>query len=238
VKDANDLFMEHFSLKKISPTSLQTTHPPFPFLQDDFIPLARAALKGGDQRFRLQGNTAGEEMSSEWHMVPITLESGKPGVAVITIEERGPIRSGCEEADVGYVTRFLDQAAEYFVGFTPDGVIRYVNEPYLRALGRKREDLIGHVFRPIIPGEDSHQLATSLRTLSPETPVVTIEHRAIMKNGDIRWQHWEDRAIYDSTGKVVEYWSVGKDITKRRNLEFLLRTPHKKSKNYDDLMQH
>ncbi|MDD1716404.1 MAG: PAS domain-containing protein [Methanolinea sp.] len=219
VKDANALFMEHFHLKKIPPSSLRLSQPPFPFLQEEFIPLARAALKGGDQHFRIQGTASGGDVPSEWHLVPITLESGKPGIAVTSTEDRGPIRSGHGEADVGDATRFLDQAAEYFVGFTPDGVIRFVNEAYLRALGRKRGDLIGHVFRSIIPGEDSQKVAASIRSLSPKNPVVTTEHRAIMENGDIRWQHWEDRAIFDSTGKVVEYWSVGKDITDQRNLE-------------------
>lgn len=219
VKDANDHFMEYFHPRKVSPASLRPGHPPFPFQEDEFLPLARAALKGSDQHFRIQGRASGQEGPFEWHLVPITLESGKPGVAVTTIEDRGPSQPGQKEVGAGDVARFLDHAAEYFVGFTPDGVIRYVNEAYLRALGRKRGDIIGHVFRPIIPGEDLQQLAASIRALSPENPVVTTEHRAIMENGDVRWQHWEDRAIFDATGKIIEYWSVGKDITERRELE-------------------
>ena len=35
----------------------------------------------------------------------------------------------------------------------------------------------------------------------------------IFPDGSVRWQRWVDRAIYDDTGNIVEYQSVGRDIT-------------------------
>jgi PAS domain S-box-containing protein len=45
---------------------------------------------------------------------------------------------------------------------------------------------------------------------------MTIEHRIIMPDGDIRWQQWNDRAIFDPAGNIIEYQSVGRDITEKR----------------------
>ena len=36
-----------------------------------------------------------------------------------------------------------------------------------------------------------------------------------MPDGSIRWQRWSDRAIFDDQGIVIEYQSVGRDITER-----------------------
>ena len=50
-------------------------------------------------------------------------------------------------------------------------------------------------------------------SLTPDHPVDVIEHRIIMPDGNIRWQRWSDRAIFDPSGTITEYQSVGLDIT-------------------------
>ena len=57
-----------------------------------------------------------------------------------------------------------------------------------------------------------------LAELIPENPVAFIEHQIIMPFGEIRWQRWSDRAIFDKEGHVVEYQSVGRDITERKRM--------------------
>jgi glycosyltransferase involved in cell wall biosynthesis len=44
-----------------------------------------------------------------------------------------------------------------------------------------------------------------------------------MPSGEVRWQHWSDRAIFDGNGKVIEYQSVGRDITAERNADAQLK---------------
>ena len=52
-------------------------------------------------------------------------------------------------------------------------------------------------------------------SLTPGHPVDSIEHRIVMPDGSIRWQWWSDRAIFDVSGTITEYQSVGRDITAR-----------------------
>jgi signal transduction histidine kinase len=53
--------------------------------------------------------------------------------------------------------------------------------------------------------------------------VATIEHRVVTKSGDVRWQFWTDRGIFDSKGTLVEVQCVGRDVTRRKRAEMALR---------------
>jgi PAS domain S-box-containing protein len=105
----------------------------------------------------------------------------------------------------------------------PDGTLTFVNEAYCRYFGKKREELIGRSFMPLIPGEDHEKFQKHLKSLSRENPVGVIEHRVISSRGEIRWQQWVDRAIFDDRGCLVEFQSVGRDITEQKRTEEKLR---------------
>jgi len=49
--------------------------------------------------------------------------------------------------------------------------------------------------------------------------VMDIDHQTIVPDGSIRWQRWSDRAIFGEDGRVIEYQSVGRDITEQKELE-------------------
>jgi diguanylate cyclase (GGDEF)-like protein len=40
-----------------------------------------------------------------------------------------------------------------------------------------------------------------------------------MPNGEIRWQQWNYRALFDDQGEIVKYQAVGRDITESKHLE-------------------
>ena len=43
-------------------------------------------------------------------------------------------------------------------------------------------------------------------------------------DGQVRWQRWSDRAIFDENGVLTEYQSVGRDVTEQKQAEEALRT--------------
>jgi two-component sensor histidine kinase len=75
----------------------------------------------------------------------------------------------------------------------------------------------------VIPPDDVSLMKKHIRSLTLKNPVGFIEHRIIMPSGDARWERWSDRAIFDKDGHVVEYQSVGKDITERKRAEEEIR---------------
>lgn len=128
----------------------------------------------------------------------------------------------------------VEDQTELISRFTPDGTHVFVNEAYCRYFGLKREDIIGHRFMPKIPEEDRERVQKFLASLTPEHPVESIEHRIIMPDGSIRWQRWSDRAIFDDSGTLIEYQSVGRDTTDRMAAEQALRESERKYRSLFD----
>lgn len=111
----------------------------------------------------------------------------------------------------------VEDQTELICRFLPDGTLSFVNGAYCRYFDKRREDLLGHSFMPLIPDEDQSAVQTQVGSLSLQTPVVTYEHRVIMPDGRVRWQRWTDRALFDEDGNVQEYASVGRDITEQKH---------------------
>jgi signal transduction histidine kinase len=59
-----------------------------------------------------------------------------------------------------------------------------------------------------------------------------------MPSGEVRWQHWSDRAIFDTAGRIIEYQSVGRDITERRRMEQALEESNKKLNLLSSITRH
>jgi PAS domain S-box-containing protein len=111
----------------------------------------------------------------------------------------------------------VEDQTEFISRFLPDGTHVFVNEAYLRYFGKSREEMLGKVFRPEIHPEDRPLVTAFFASLTPEHPVDFVEHRIIMPDGSVRWQRWSDRAIFDEPGQVIEYQSVGRDVTDRHD---------------------
>jgi len=128
----------------------------------------------------------------------------------------------------------VDDQTEFICRFLRDGTHVFVNDAYCRYFGVARKDILGHRFSPALYPDDRKAVAAFFATLTQEKPVGTIDHRIIMPDGTIHWQRWSDRAIFDDKGNVVEYQSVGRDITEYKEVEAQLQT---KSKEYQNLLK-
>ena len=134
------------------------------------------------------------------------------------IAERKRIELALKESEQKYRNVVEDQT-EFICRFLPDSTHVFVNDAYCRYFNRKREDIIGHRFRTVIHPEDREKVTRHIASITPEHPVMDIDQRIIMPDGSTRWQRWSDRAIFDPNGRVIEYQSVGRDITEQKELE-------------------
>ena len=142
------------------------------------------------------------------------------------ITERRTIERALDESERRHRAIVQDQS-EFIVRWKSDGTRTFVNDAYCRVFGGSFDKLVGTSFFPLICESDRAKVLERISHLSPEHPVSTDEHRAILPNGAIVWQQWTDRAIYDDDGQLVEYQSVGRDVTERvlaeRQREELIR---------------
>ena len=120
----------------------------------------------------------------------------------------------------------VEDQTELICRFLPDGTLSFVNTAYCRYFGRKREELIGRNFLTLIPAEDQDTVKKQFAFLSQKNPVAMYEHRVLLANGEIRWQQWTVRALFDKKGNLIEFQSVGRDNTKCKQAEVALQKAH------------
>jgi PAS domain S-box-containing protein len=113
----------------------------------------------------------------------------------------------------------VEDHLEFIIRWRGDGVRTFVNESYCRYCNASRDELIGTSFMTAIVEEDQEPLKQKLVAVSAEHPVVVHEHRVVAPDGRTVWEHWSHRALFSPQGELVEFQSVGCDVTERRRRE-------------------
>jgi PAS domain S-box-containing protein len=151
---------------------------------------------------------------------PITqfMELGHKITAAV---RRRQAEKALQESETHYRNVVVDQT-EFISRFLPDGTHVFVNDAYCRYFNKKREEILGKKFKPDIFKEDQILFRGYFSSMTKEHPIATLDHRIIMPDGEIRWQQWTDRAIFNDQGILIEYQSVGRDITETKRSEDIL----------------
>jgi PAS domain S-box-containing protein len=128
------------------------------------------------------------------------------------------LSSFLQEKDVRYQA-VVETLTELICRFVPEGEISFVNEAYARYFGKNPSELVGSMFRPPIPVEDQEKVIAHFASLTPSESAGMIEHRMYLPDGTIGWHQWNNQAIFADDGTILEYQSVGRDITDRKEAE-------------------
>ncbi|MCE5273349.1 PAS domain S-box protein [bacterium] len=117
----------------------------------------------------------------------------------------------------------VENANSIIVRWTPDGVIRFMNDFGLHFFGYEQEELIGRpLVGTIIPPADSSGLDLDMmirEILKCPEQYESNENENVCKDGRRVWVHWANRAIRNVDGSLREFYSIGDDITERRRAQ-------------------
>ena len=102
--------------------------------------------------------------------------------------------------------------------FAKDSTLIYVNDEYCEYFGYIKENLIGKPFLELIPEEEREAAKQQYLSLTPEKPVSAYSHH-VLKGDEVRLMEWKDVAIFDEYKTLINYYSVGIDITERKRQE-------------------
>jgi len=138
------------------------------------------------------------------------------------LEDLEESRKRLQESEERY-RDVVETQTELICRFLPDGTITFVNEAYCRYFDLDRGVVIGQRFKPDIHPHDIREVSRFFRSLTPARPAGSIEQRTIMPDGSTRWQKWSTRALFDTTGTIREFQSVGRDITGQKEAEERIR---------------
>ena len=158
-----------------------------------------------------------EELQAACEQMQAAFEHAKASEAALNIQHKRLEASEQRYRDV------VEDQTEFISRFLPDGTHVFVNEAYCRYYHKTREEIIGKKFIPEIPAEDLVLLKEHFASLTQDHPAAIITHRIILNGGEIRWQRWSDRAIFDEHGSLTEYQSVGSDVTEQKRADEALR---------------
>lgn len=119
-----------------------------------------------------------------------------------------------------YYRSFAEDTPLFICRFTPGGKITFANDAFAKLIGIPKNNLIGSnafsAFSQI--GCDIKGLKKNLRNLSPAKPVSAYFHDAYDENNhSSSWVVWCSRAFYDNYGKLIEYQSIGMDLSQKKS---------------------
>jgi PAS domain S-box-containing protein len=109
----------------------------------------------------------------------------------------------------------------YIDRYLPGGYLTYVNDALARLVGVAPDQLLGSSFFPFIHEDDRAQVIHTIESLDVDNPIAVVNSRVVL-SGVTHWHQWEQCALFDDAGRIVEYQSVGRDITVQREAELAL----------------
>ncbi|MBT7071612.1 MAG: PAS domain S-box protein [Anaerolineae bacterium] len=94
----------------------------------------------------------------------------------------------------------------------PDTTLTYSNEKYRRLFNVQPED-VEKKWLDLLPPETREETAAFYGALSEDPKVVSFEHPVTLEDGAVAEYRWIDTPLFDDDGILVEFQSVGIDIT-------------------------
>lgn len=113
----------------------------------------------------------------------------------------------------------IEDQEEFVIRWKPDGRFTFANDAYCRYFGVDGDNILNLNMFSLIPESSRQWIQAKMARMTPENPSVTNEHIVELPDGSEGWHQWTDRAIYDENGVVVEYQSVGREITVIKEFE-------------------
>ena len=103
--------------------------------------------------------------------------------------------------------------------FLPDGTLTFVNSIFCAYFMKYKEELIGQNFFELFSGAQRNAVRDHFKPLGRDLPMAVYEHREETPDGNVLWQEWINRALVDGQSNIVEYQSIGRDITEQKHAQ-------------------
>ena len=127
------------------------------------------------------------------------------------------INARLHESEVRY-KGLVDAQGDAIFRRSPDSRLSYANDAFFKLFGLQPQSAIGHPFAPELHPDSRAPLFGSFAGLETGRARVRYDQHVRTAYG-WRWIAWEDYAVRDASGRLIEIQSVGRDVTERKALE-------------------
>ena len=115
-----------------------------------------------------------------------------------------------------------DNVSDVIATYGPDGVFSYLSPSVSELLGYAPEEMIGRTPYDFMVPEDHARIAREFRQAAKTRLPLTVEYRAVSKDGSVRWLEARSRFQRDENDVIVEINDSVRDVTERRERELAL----------------
>jgi len=172
----------------------------------------------------------GRKVPAEINVFPVLVEAQPHALGVIReITDRKIEQQNLLQSEAKYKAVIEDLPA-LVCRFRPNGMLSFVNACYCSYFGKSIHELLGSSIFQDIRNEDMRGIVRHFCSLDKDHPMIAYEHKITAPDGSIRWLQWTGRALYDARGRLVEYQSVGRDITEQKSVVDALRKSERELK--------
>lgn len=208
------------SIKMLLNIEMYNGIPVLDLIQDEFklssTKIFKDVFKGNFLRkeFLFISPVNSEKYYFEYIYNPIFGEDHKVSyvsISAIDVTENKKMSIALKESEKRY-RGIVNLQESLLVRVDLDGKIVFANDAYCLKFGKSRVDLIGKTFMPLVHPDDLNSTLEEMKNLMLPPYRISVEQRAFTVDG-WRWLHWEDVAIKNENGEVIEIQGVGRDIT-------------------------
>lgn len=158
--------------------------------------------------------------------IPLRDEQGNAIGILVTIEDITD-RKAAEEALIASEARFrsiVENANDTIVMLTPQGEMSYTSPRWLEMFGYTPQEALYQNFEQFIHPDDlPFCLGIFSRVATGAADAITLEYRAIHRDGSCRWHTTNLSSIKDAVGQVQHCIAIVRDVTDRRQAEDALQ---------------
>ncbi|RKQ70852.1 PAS domain S-box-containing protein [Litorimonas taeanensis] len=132
--------------------------------------------------------------------------------------------------DIQYKS-IVDNHPDIICRYDVDLNITFVNLAAIKFAGRPREQLIGKNLSDVLRWDNRERVLKLFQTITFDNPVEVVQSTRDLPDGGEVSISWINTGIYDENGKIVEYQSVGRDISLAAQLNEALERRNTKLEN-------
>lgn len=219
--DVNDNFLSFFGLEKDNLIGRDIEKEAIPGLSE--IPFGDLSEESGcpeEGKLEISFVREGKKHHLDLKRVPTVFDDGSKGFTLI-FEDVTLTREYEQKLKINEerYRAIVEDQTEFICRYDTDFHFTFVNNAICQFLGVSCEEIFGRNVLDFVYEKDREYVKKNILSLFREYPFQTHEERVLDKNGEIRWQQWTNRAIFDESGRIVEYQGVGRDITERKAAE-------------------
>ncbi|MBU4460832.1 MAG: PAS domain S-box protein [Verrucomicrobia bacterium] len=142
------------------------------------------------------------------------------GVFKDLTEERQAVETAVEQER--RYRLIADNVSDVIAAYGMDGLYTYLSPSIHELIGYTPEEMVGRSPFEFMATEDHERIRAQFKAAYREQSNVTLEYRAITKDGNVRWLEARSKFLRDENGRITEINDSVRDVTERREREAAL----------------